>query len=198
MHKFKSKYRIESARQRNWDYAKPGDYFITACCANHEKFFGEIVDDKMVFNELGEIANQCWSEIPQHFTNAELGEFRIMPNHLHGIIIITTFVFSKHQTIGKQLPSKFQTKQSHFRFPNQGENTVSAMVGSFKSAVTSRIHRLDTEALKNIASFAAAKQFDWQTRFHDHIIRSHEEFIRISNYIRNNPANWKKDKFYKP
>src|SRR5262245_42620668 len=95
--KFKSKYRIQPTRLRNWDYAKPGGYFITTCCANQEKYFGEVNNAKMILNELGKIANECWNEIPIRFPNVELGEFQIMPNHFHGIIIITTYAFSKEE-----------------------------------------------------------------------------------------------------
>jgi REP element-mobilizing transposase RayT len=197
MEKFKSKYRIQSARMRNWDYAKPGGYFVTTNCANHEQYLGKIVNGEMIMNEFGKIAHTCWSEIPQHFPNAELGEFQVMPNHLHGIIIITTFCYPTCVETGQALSQKHQIRPTHFRLRNQGKNTISAMVGSFKSAVTKQIHQIDTD-FSDMVIHAAIKQFGWQSRFYDHFIRSHAEFNRISNYIRNNPANWRRDRFYKP
>ncbi|HKO79367.1 MAG TPA: hypothetical protein VJU78_03190, partial [Chitinophagaceae bacterium] len=74
-------------------------------------------------------------------------------------------------------------KQPHPRFRNQGKNTISSMVGSFKSVVTKKC---------NEHNFT----FGWQSRFHDHIIRDNDEFNRIKNYIANNPANWEQDKFF--
>ena len=92
MEKFKNKYRIPSARLQNWDYGSPGLYFITICTKNRECYFGEIKNGEMILNETGKIADQCWAEIPAHFKLVELGEFVIMPNHLHGIIIINESV----------------------------------------------------------------------------------------------------------
>jgi putative transposase len=69
------------------------------------------------------------------------------------------------------------------RFQNQGKNTISSIIGSYKSAVTKHCNRLNFD-------------FDWQSRFHDHIIRSDQSFLRIATYIKNNPANWKDDTFF--
>jgi putative transposase len=88
MEKFKNKYRIPSARLACWNYGSPGLYFITICTKNRKHFFGEIKNDEMFLNEIGVIADKCWAEIPDHFQNTTLGQFVIMPNHVHGIIII--------------------------------------------------------------------------------------------------------------
>ena len=88
MEKFKSKYRIESTRLRHWNYSTPGFYFITICTRDREHFFGEIQDGEMFLNEIGKIADSCWLQIPNHFKNAELGDYQIMPNHIHGIIVM--------------------------------------------------------------------------------------------------------------
>lgn len=210
MKKFNNKYRIPSSRLASWDYSHPGFYFITICTKNRKHFFGEIKNDEMYLNETGIIADKCWAEIPDHFQNTTLGEFVVMPNHIHGIIIIDGSVETGHAlSVDKNktgtdlenrdleipvlqnpvLPNETGHAlslpiQTHFRFRNQGKNTISAMVGSFKSAVTK-------------LSRPVNPGFEWQTRFHDHIVRSHDDFLRISNYILNNPANWNSDKFYK-
>lgn len=253
--KFKNKYRISSARLRTWDYRNNGFYFITICTKNRRHFFGEIRNKELYLNDWGMIAYNCWEEIPEHFHNVELGEYVIMPNHVHGIIIINNpdiideitktheksdfvetrnvmFQFSKQQN-----KIRIQNEQKHFRFRNQGKNSVSAIVGSYKSAVTKLINRgndanRNENRVQNIdmvrnrdnfiyrlrhlrdRAFPVSKNpmnpmnppnpekiktinsnFGWQPRFYDHIIRSYEAYIRISNYIKNNPAKWKKDKF---
>ena len=256
MDKFQNKYRIPSARLASWNYNSPGLYFITICTKDRNHFFGEIKNDQMFLNEIGKIADKFWAEIPIHFQNVLLGEFEIMPNHTHGIIIMEEnneclivetghalspeieygligeepghaqpseindgligaetghalspdnindgdIVETRHAlspdnindrdiletrhalSLQSQQPEKL--KQPHFRFRNQGKNTVSAMVGSFKSAVTNKARIINPD-------------FGWQSRFHDHIIQNHEEYLRISNYIKTNPANWEKDKFFK-
>lgn len=90
--KFQNKYRISSTRLKNWDYGQNGAYFITICTGNKEHFFGEIisVDGKniILLNEIGKLANDFWAKIPEHFPFVELGNFVVMPNHVHGILII--------------------------------------------------------------------------------------------------------------
>src|SRR5690606_38669196 len=112
----------------------------------------------------------------------ELGDFVVMPNHIHGILILdkpdgggndaeTGHALSLQSTIGRN------------RFQNIGKNTVSSIVASYKSAVTKHANRLGLD-------------IGWQPRFHDHIIRNDAEYQRISDYIIHNPANWTDDKFY--
>jgi putative transposase len=185
MEKFRDKYRIPSARLANWDYSRPGFYFITICTKNRIHFFGEIIKGEMHLNETGLIANTCWAGTPAHFNHTRLGEFVIMPNHVHGIIIIDDPVTSADADSAVETGHALSLRSSnHPRFRNPGKNTISSMVGSFKSAVT-RLSR------------PVHPEFGWQTRFYDHIIRDHRDLVHISHYILNNPANWKEDRFYK-
>lgn len=86
--KFRNKYRIKSARCHNWDYSSNAAYFVTICTQNREHFFGKIVNQKMILSEIGKIADKFWYEIPNHFPYIKLDAFIVMPNHIHGIIII--------------------------------------------------------------------------------------------------------------
>lgn len=63
-------------------------YFVTICTKDKIRYFGEIIDEKIVLNRLGKFAKQCWEDIPKHFPFVKLNEFIIMPNHVHGIIEI--------------------------------------------------------------------------------------------------------------
>ena len=200
MDRFNNKYRVASARAQWWDYGWNGAYFITICTASREHFFGEIQNGKMILSPTGVIADIIWHEIPNHHPNVELGDFVVMPNHIHGILILDkpgdnggrravetghalsvdndiietghalSLLRDNAKTIGQQ------------RFQNIGKNTVSSIVGSYKSAVTKHANRL---GLGN----------GWQPRFHDHIIRDDGEYQRISDYIVANPENWDRDKF---
>ncbi len=85
---FKNKYRIESARLQTWDYASEGSYFITICTKDRNHYFGEIVDAEMQLSPAGILADVFWHEIKNHANNIELGEFVVMPNHIHGILIL--------------------------------------------------------------------------------------------------------------
>jgi putative transposase len=201
MDKFKNKFRIPSARLQTWDYSTVGAYFITICTKKRAHFFGEIENDVMKLSHAGVIADIMWYEIKNHAKNIELGEFKVMPNHIHGILILngdgdnnnadanpdanpddveTRHALSLHPPSLPPLPNTGET-----RFQNQGKNTVSSILGSYKSAVTKHANRLGLDS-------------GWQERFHDHIIRNAASFERIQNYIANNPLTWKEDKFYLP
>lgn len=195
MAKFKGKYRIESIRAQWWDYGWNGAYFIAICTKNRKHFFGEIRNGKMYLSPLGAIADVFWHEIPNHSQFVSLGEFVVMPNHIHGILLIDKPVGDDGAGNGAgngggngagnggvdtghalYLPGET-------RFQNIGKNTISSIVGSYKSAVTRHANRLQIEN-------------GWQTGFHDHIIRNHNAYGRIENYIIRNPQNWTGDKFH--
>ena len=167
---FNKKYRIPTARASWWDYSQNGIYFVTICTQNRELFFGEIIDAEMKLSEIGKIACQCWEEISDRFPFVLLDAFVVMPNHIHGIIIID-----------KEQPPIFNP---HNQFSPQSENLANIIRG-YKAGVSSKA--------KNINS-----HFKWQTRFHDHIIRNSDSYTHITNYIHNNPFLWKDDKFYVP
>ena len=179
MEKYKNKYRIASSRAQWWDYSWNAAYFITICTQNRAHYFGEIVQNKMQLSNIGILADVFWHESKNHAKDIELDAFVVMPNHIHGILIlngteneIEMFGVKNDTTIGKQ------------RYQNQGKNSVSSIIGSYKAAVTKHANRLKLE-------------FGWQTRFHDHIIRNEAEFNRIAHYIERNVAQWNEDKFFK-
>jgi len=85
---FKNKYRVESTRLKGYDYTSPGFYYVTICLDPRKPFFGIVENDKVTLNEYGRIASDSWKDISKDFENIELGEYIIMPDHLHGIVII--------------------------------------------------------------------------------------------------------------
>ncbi|RLD55589.1 MAG: transposase [Bacteroidetes bacterium] len=174
----------KTPRMQNWDYTQNAAYFITICTANRENYFGEIIDDKMILSPTGILADVFWHEIKNHAKFVELDEFVVMPNHIHGILILNNPIGTGHALSLSNANAPSQPLTGENRFQNIGKNSVSAIIGSYKSAVTKHANRLK---LPN----------EWQTRFHDHIIRNDDDFDRIKNYIANNPKNWKDDKFKK-
>ncbi|MDQ7020832.1 MAG: glucose-6-phosphate dehydrogenase [Candidatus Dojkabacteria bacterium] len=85
---FLNKYRVDTIRLKNHDYREEGTYFITICIAKRKRYFGKVIDNQMQLTRIGEIAYKNWLNIPNHFKNVQLDEFIIMPDHMHGIIII--------------------------------------------------------------------------------------------------------------
>ena len=167
-------------RHKNYDYSQNGFYFATICTRNHQMFFGDIIKSgteccpiyKMKLSEIGKIAEQYWQEIPKHFPFVNLDESIIMPNHIHGIIEI--------DKVGTQNFVFLQTQYKN-KFGPQSKN-LSSIIRGFKIGVTKY-------ANSNNANF------QWQSRFHDRIIRNEKELYEIRKYISDNPAKWHLDKY---
>lgn len=188
---YKNKYRIASARAPWWDYGWAAPYFITICTQDRENYFGEVINGSMRLSQAGLLADVLWYQIPHHAQSVELGAFVVMPNHIHGILILNggggdgrdkACLVSTGVTGDPAVPDP-PLSPSQKRFRNPGKNTVSSIIGGYKSAVTNHANRL---------GIAMA----WQPRFHDHIIHNDAEYQRINDYIESNPQNWNKDKFF--
>ena len=210
--KYKNKYRIESTRLKHWDYGCNAAYFVTICTKNRVCYFGDVVigyGSNMGVNnttkrqdvetqdfaslrhvathhtklsKIGKIAHSCWQEIPNHFPFVKLGVFVVMPNHVHGIIIIDK---SDKSRDAKSCVSKYcvSTNSPKNRFGPQSKNLASIIRG-FKTGVTVNARQINPG-------------FAWQPRFHDRIIRDKESYESISEYIVKNPVNWNSDRFNK-
>ena len=196
---FRNKYRIESTRYRGYDYSSPGKYFITICTKNKIRYFGKIENRKMILSELGIIAEKFWREIPGHFPNIKLDEFIIMPDHIHGILIINGDYFVQAPNLGAStdstkiiLPGKLlkasnldaSTDSIKIILPvkllkasNLGASTIGSIINQFK--------RICTITIKT-----RGFDFAWQPRYYDHIIRTRIELYRIRKYIRENPEKF--------
>ena len=189
--RFRNKYRIESTRLRNWDYGWNASYFVTICTKDRINFFGDVVDGEMVSNDIGKIANDRWIQIPEHFPFVKLGEHVVMPNHVHGIVIIDKPDDGRY--VGRNVPNvetpklgvstTNTTNRTNAASEKWNPGTLGVMINQYKRAVT-------------IGSRKIHADFAWQSRYHDHIIRNDQSFQKISEYIINNPLNWSDDQFY--
>jgi putative transposase len=154
----------------NWDYSKEGVYCVTICCHDNQKLFGSICNGQITLSAIGEISSQYWSEIPLHFPHVKLDEFVVMPNHIHGLIILDySLIGSRHGV----------TLQSKFSRPTK--NSVSVIVNQYKSSV------------KRWCNKNGHCDFQWQSRFYDQIIKNEIAIDNIREYIQNNPRNWTED-----
>jgi len=172
----------KSNRLKNFDYSSKGWYFITICTENRHKYFGNVQNQKMILNKYGEIANKFWLEIPKHYSSIDIDKFVIMPNHVHGIVII------RGQNKDRNVDMNVGT--GHCPVPtmkmNINENNyglLSKVINGYKN-VTTKIIRYK---LNNYL-------FHWQRSYYDQIIRNLRSLQKIRNYIESNPANWEKDR----
>ena len=190
--KYRNKYRIESARLKNWDYAWNAPYFVTICTKDRECYFGEMVKEEINLSEIGVIADKYWKTIPKHFPFVLLDEYVIMPNHIHGIIIINkhdhsnkrnenydTNVETLHATsLHRSIPDPDGNEKMAKISPKPG--SLSTIIRSYKSNVTKHARQINSD-------------FAWQSRFFDHVIRDNESFTKIRYYIWDNPKKWPTD-----
>jgi REP element-mobilizing transposase RayT len=192
-------------RLPGWDYSTEGVYFITICCHDRESFFGRLIDNKMILSVIGEMASRFWKEIPEHFNHVRLDEFVIMPNHIHGIIILDYSLVGKRNIMhespvgtrhGVSLQSNniinvgschgMTLRQDGInKFSNPVKNSISVIINQYKSS------------LKRWCNKNGYNSFKWQSRFFDHIIRDGNSFDQIREYIRSNPKNWLSDEMFK-
>jgi len=231
MEKFQGKYNISSARLRNWDYASKGTYFVTLCTRNREHYFGNIIKPKpdiehyeMNLSEIGKILESEWLKTPgiRPDMNLTLGEYQVMPNHFHAILIIGENQFSTtelmHETnkspidpsrhamprVSIDLNSELDTNQgfesdfdTEFEMDLLGASNLN-LPSKNKYAPQSKNLGSIIRGFKSAVTMYALDHnivFGWQTRFYDHIIRDYDGYQRIANYIQNNPDNWENGKF---
>ena len=206
MKKFRNKYRIESNRLQNWDYGWNANYFITICTANRKHYFGNIFvnyndysypTNIMQLSKVGKLAHQFWLEIPNHFSFAKLDAFIVMPNHVHGILVIDK-PFGGNYDVDHHHGSGYAINRvSTGETGKMGNNkTKSKPVGGITGNKNPMLHKNLSRVIrwyKGRTTFESRKidiNFKWQANFHDHIIRTPIAYKNIRRYIQTNPQNW--------
>jgi REP element-mobilizing transposase RayT len=176
--KFANRYRIPSARLKNWDYSSEATYFITICTASRECLFGSIAVEMMKYSPIGQIVME---EFKKSFAiRAELycEAFVVMPNHLHAILRI-----EKNDEITVETHGRASLSPPNYGIAYRAKRSISSFVAGFKSSATKRVNQY-----RQMPGMIL-----WQERFHDHIIRNDAEYQRILEYIETNPAHWGSD-----
>lgn len=173
------KHHRRSIRLKGYDYTQTGAYFITICTKGRQCLFGNVVNGEMQLNSLGHIAFNCWQTIPAHFPHIELDTFVVMPNHIHGILIITDNPVGARQCLA--LNQHSEGNPETFGKPVGG--SISTVIGSYKSVVSKRINII----------WQTKGQSIWQRNFYEHIGREQKSIDHIREYIVNNPLCWADD-----
>lgn len=169
-----------SVRLKNYDYSQAGAYFVTICTQNKECLFGTITDGTMTLNEAGKMVQAVWDELPVNYPDTEIDQFIVMPNHVHGIVVI----------VGAPLvgaPSNEQRSPEN-RAGTRPAPTLGDIVGAFKSISTHEY----THGI-NKYQWPSFPGKLWQRNYYEHIIRNEDELNKIRNYISQNPAQWVED-----
>jgi putative transposase len=193
-----------SIRIPGYDTTQPGAYFITINTWHKQELFGEITDGKMTLNEVGEVARKQWARIPQRFPQVELGEFVVMPDHLHGIIIIVepgrgtvddrgtaetlkdSATESARRALTGDSPAGSDSRANTNKSEQYGKpvaGSIGTIIRSYKSAVSLRLNLMRRTSNNPV----------WQRNYFEHIIRDEKDLQNTSLYIQDNPLNWKVD-----
>ena len=152
-----------SIRLPDYDYTTPGAYLVNICTQNRECLFGEIVDSKIVYNDLGRLVVKAWIWLAEQYPYVELDEFIVMPNHLHGILVLSDYCRGSSRTA-----------------PTAKRKPLGRIVGAFKTVSTKRVNLFRQTPGTRL----------WQRGYYEHVVRNTEELSRIREYIVTNPARW--------
>jgi putative transposase len=174
------KHRRRSIRLKDYDYSQGGAYFITVCTRKRENLFGNVTEGQIQLNRYGKVVNDFWDNIPTHFPSVDMDAFVVMPNHVHGIILI-------HDACrGGVIPP-----------------TDNGMVSPSRGEVTSPLRKISLGQIVAFYKYQTAKLVNqirntpgvtiWQRNYHDHIIRDDEHLNKIREYVFENPLKWDLD-----
>lgn len=164
-------YRVPSTRFRHWDYTANAFYFVTICTRERLPLLGEVVNGQVILSQAGRIVGEEWRQTAGIRPDVLIDEYVVMPNHLHGIIVL-----NRAETRLSGTPNK--TSRRDVSTPGLAAGSLGAIIGQFKGACTKRIR----------AAWIA--DFGWQPRFYDHIIRDEKSLDSIRRYIADNPLKW--------
>ena len=170
-----------SVRLKHYDYSTPGAYFLTVCTWNKECLLGEIVNGVIRLSPTGKIACDSWLKIPDYFNNVRLDEFVVMPNHIHGIIMLTqndSLPSDHRRGLINQTPTKTNREWILMRNPKP---TLGKIVRHYKARTSKLIHN------------RCQSEFRWHRNYYEQIIRDNGEMHRIRDYITGNPTRWMED-----
>ncbi len=163
--------RRHSIRLRNFDYTQQGAYFLTICTHERKSLFGRIINGEMRLNTYGRIVEEEWEKTAQIRSNLTMDRFIVMPNHIHGIVVISRGTMHRAPT------STFES------FGKLVSNSIPTIVRGFKSAVTTRINAIRNSSHKPV----------WQRNYYEHVIRNEIDLKEIYEYINSNPLKWLED-----
>jgi REP element-mobilizing transposase RayT len=191
----------QSIRLPHWDYRTPAAYFVTVCTHERMCLFGEVVQGRMALNAYGRIVAEEWHRSPSIREEIETDAFVVMPNHIHGIVIIappdaprpitpdgyTVHVGTNHGAnhVGTHGRASLQRWSKSGR-PVRRARSLGAFIAGFKSAATARINRHRGTPGEPV----------WQGRFYERIIRDEREWHAVRRYIHQNPARWHRDRHH--
>ena len=201
-----------SIRLRQFDYAQPGAYFITIVTGDRSSVFGVVEGSTVRLNAVGQMIDREWRRLSSRFPNVKLDAFVVMPNHIHGILIIEdarTGTATNAHDLAPDEPRRALTRDggtadnatdhslgvsrraptpslppTHATFGAPMPGSVATIVRAFKSSTTLRVHRMKEGSVGNL----------WHRNYYEHVIRDQADLNRIRKYIEDNLGRWAEDR----
>lgn len=185
----------KSLRLKGYDYSREGLYFITICAHEMECLFGEIENGEVKLNIIGEKIKKEILKTEEVRENIEIHEWVIMPNHFHGIIEILGIEGVINNARTKQ---KTRNDENYFSKISPKSNTLSLIIRSYKSCVTRNINRLTNKKCTGVIhnTLSGNTICRWHRNYYENIIRNEKAYLKVTEYIRNNPVKWEEDRYY--
>lgn len=177
-------------RLSRYDYAAAGVYFVTIVAQGRKCLFGRMESDEMRLNSAGGMLQECWAQIPERFPSVGLDQFIVMPNHIHGLVVLGSSVEapSRGARPDEEGESRGSANFTLERAATRAAPTLSDIIGAFKSITT-------VEYARGVKSqgWPTFQGRLWQRNFYDHVVRNDRDLERIRQYIQDNPLKWALD-----
>ena len=178
------KHHRRTIRLPGYDYSQTGWYFVTICTHNRDVLFGNVIEGKMLLNKPGQIVDKCWGDIPNHFPGVRLDEYVIMPNHVHGIIVIIRNDCDENEGAENVGGQNFEPLPHENKYQKIIPRSIGSIIRGFKIGVT-KWFRENTD----ISTV-------WQRNYYEQIIRYENHLNLVRRYIVENPVQWQNDKYF--
>ena len=184
-------HRRRSIRLKGYDYSRPGAYFVTVVVRDRLCLFGDVVDGEMRLNEIGRLIVEACEWLAGRYPHVGLDAYVVMPNHLHGIIVLTDEGWRGDSGSGSDRVSDGRgssvsvgrSSRGGSRTAPTGRKSLGRLVGAFKTVSTKRVNLIRGTPGQRL----------WQRNFYERVIRNDRELDDIRDYIVGNPAKWETD-----
>jgi putative transposase len=187
--------RRRSVRLAQFDYSQSARYFLTICSQDRVPAFGQVAGASVELSPLGRIVDQCWTEIPSHFSQVELGPHVVMPDHVHGIVIICAPMTNNAANTGDSAMSMNSSdsakheRRARYIVPLRTENSVREFGASVAGSIATIVATFKAAVSRKAApSLNRPQPALWQRGYYEHVIRDEQDFGNACEYIRSNPA----------
>jgi putative transposase len=185
------KHHRRSIRLKDYDYSQAGAYYVTICCNQRRFLLGEIINGVMQLNLIGQTVEASWNSLPRHFSFIELDAFIVMPNHVHGIIVITENC--RGEAFGQTINETNKKSLNPNASPSTDANQPIIPCGTKSGSLGAIIQNFKSVATRRVNSLTRNKGTIWQRDYYEEIIRDEKAYENLRRYILENPLKWNED-----